>query len=305
MLLYRSGNIAAFSGCDKLLKRVRRDDNFTFSKYTTYGAGGGAKCAFFPATLPEARAVYDFVSRSGKPYIVLGNGSNVLASDSCFNGCVISTKYLRGIARINDNTLFCLAGTPVSYILSYCKNRGLGGLEYLAGIPASIGGIAFMNGGAGGHYIGSNVLSVKLYNGKTFNLSNKSCDFKYKHSTMRDINAIILGVFLSVFNDLPQSVEKHINENLSRRAPLPKGKSCGCVFKNPQGQSAGRIIDECGLGGYGDARAYVSPEHCNFIINNGATSTRISDLINEVKSIVFSRTGINLEEEVVRVGNFG
>lgn len=309
MLSYKSG-VSSISCCrDDCLKNVVFDKKYTFAKNTTYGLGGSVKGAFFPRTLNETRAVYDYLNEEGEAFTVIANGSNILASDSGYEGYVICTKMLRGIIRIDANTIFCLSGTPVGTILKYCAQRGLGGLEYLTGIPASIGGITCMNGGAGGVYINSNVISVKLYNGKNYNLSNKNCNFTYKHSTMRDINDVILGVFLQIKEDNPQIVRERISHFAAGRRHLPKGKSCGCVFKNVIARdgamrSAGAIIEACGLGGFGDENAYVSPLHCNFIINKNASARRIYDLIGEVKSKVLNDAGISLEEEVVYIGKF-
>ena len=144
-----------------LLKRARIHD-FAFSDYTTYGVGGGAAETYFPRTVPETMAVFDSVTERGMNMFVLSQGSNVLASDKGFEGCVVCTRRLRGIVRIDIETIFCLAGTPVSHVLSYCISRGLGGLEYLAGIPAAIGGVAVMNGGAGGRYINTAIKAVRL-----------------------------------------------------------------------------------------------------------------------------------------------
>lgn len=304
MLLYNGKRRVDFSDCGKTLNRVWRDDNFTFAKYTTYGVGGGAKSAYFPRNLLEARAVYDKLEDSDENFFILADGSNVLAADSGFDGSVICTRNLCGIARMDKGTIFCLSGTPVGCILKYCKQKSLGGLEYLAGIPASIGGLVYMNGGAGGRYISSNVLAVKIYRGKDYNLTNSNCNFTYKHSTMRNIKCLILGVFLSVFEDSSIDITKKINERLALRKKLPSGRSCGCVFKNLDGVSAGRLIEECGLAGYGTARAFVSRKHCNFIINNGASAGEIKLLIDKVKAVVFQKRNICLEEEVIYVGSF-
>ena len=317
---------------------IARDENFTFSKYTTYGAGGGARCAYFPKNFVELRALIEYAVKHNINYFVLGDGSNVLASEEQFDGWVICTRNLRGIIRIKEDKIFCLCGTSLSSLMNYCKEHGFGGLEYLAGIPASVGGAAFMNAGAGGVYIQKNISAVKIFDGKTRNLSKTACEFGYKHSTMRDIKCAILGVFLSVNRQNPAIVSKNIKERLAARSRLPNGRSCGCVFKNiplpnaelshfleklygdkggfvPESMcsagfldgkfySAGRLIDECGLGGLGGSRCFVSPVHCNFIINNGAGSDEVYDLIMRVKHLVKQKSGVCLTEEVVFVGHF-
>ncbi len=290
---------------------------FRFSDYTTYGLGGGVSKAYFPRNFPEARKVYDELamrknlSRDDKTeracsgdFFIFANGSNVLASDGFFKGEVLCTRRLRGIMRTGKNQLFCAAGTPVSHLLNYCLKYGLGGLEYLYGIPATIGGITYMNGGAGGRYISSNVVSVSLYDGKNFSLSNENCKFGYKYSTMRDINALILGTYLSVSTSSRTETEERLNYYKSLRRGHPKGRSCGCVFKNPEGLSAGKLIQDCNLSGLSVGGAHVSDKHCNFIINDGATAEQVRTLIRIVSDRVFAATGIRLEEEVVYIGDF-
>lgn len=280
------------------------DENFKFSNNTTYRLGGGARRAYFPRNFVEARAAFDIAKQDGIPHFVLANGSNVLASDSGYSGDVICTRRLSAIARVDEEHIFCLSGTSVGTILKYCVEHDLGGLEYLAGIPASIGGIVYMNGGAAGRYICSNVKSVRIYNGTDVVLSAADCQFAYKHSTMQDMDCIILGVLLAVAREDRRETEQKISRVLQLRKNLPAGKSCGCVFKNPEGISAGKLIERCGLSGIGSGRVFVSPNHCNFIINNGGSAIEVKELIDIVKRTVFLKTSIMLEEEVVCVGDF-
>lgn len=287
-----------------LLPLIKSEKNFSFTKNTTYNCGGLAEIAFFPESIKQAAAVYDCISKSDKEYIVLGNGSNVLASDKGFNGAVLSTKKLSGINRISKNSIFCYAGTTVAQLMKFCIDYGISGLEYLAGIPATVGGLVLMNGGAGGCYIADNVVNVMLYNGKIRNFTNKKCNFDYKYSIMRDINALILGVELRIFNKNSQDVQNNISLYLNKRRNQPKGASCGCVFKNCGNLSAGKIIEDVGLKGLSLGGAFVSREHANFIINGGNSASDVYRLIKTVKEEVFSRTGIKLEEEVVYIGDF-
>lgn len=304
MLLYKSGILCVKRDGMPLIDRVEKSYNFLFSKNTTYGLGGSVDVCYYPKNIPQAVAVYDYLRLSGIRYVTVGNGSNILASDGHYCGAVVNTRKMKGIARIDENTLCCLAGTTVAELLAYCKRHNLSGLEYLYGIPATMGGIVFMNGGAGGTYINSNVLSVKIFYDKIVNLSNKNCNFCYKQSTMRDINSPILCVFLRVASAIPQIIEEKVNYYKLRRLHLPGGRSCGCVFKNPEGDSAGRLIEAAGLKGIRIGGARVSTEHANFIINSGATAADVARLISLVKKIVREKCGVTLEEEVVYIGEF-
>ena len=285
------------------IENIKRVNDFSFAKNTTYACGGNAEVAYFPDSVKQATEIFDYLNNAGKKFIVLGNGSNVLASDKGFDGCVICTKRLSGVMQ-TANTIFCYAGTKVAELLKFCTDNGLGGLEYLAGIPATVGGIAFMNGGAGGIYISENIVSVLLYNGKILNFSNKKCNFGYKYSIMRDINSLILGVELKVYPQSSEKVRENIVGFLNKRKFHPKGASCGCVFKNIGNISAGKLIDDCGLKGLSCGGAIVSQSHANFLINNDGNSADVYELIATVKKKVFEQTGIMLEEEVVYIGDF-
>jgi len=288
---------------DCALKSVKKEENFSFSNHTTYGLGGTARSAYFPETEKEAVAVYKCLKKNGEKFVIIGKGSNLLVSDKDFDGSVISTKYLQGV-EFEGNCLKILSGTTVQQLLSFCIKNGVTGLEYLAGIPASIGGLVVMNGGTSDRRISSNVLSVSLFDGKLRELSNKNCNFGNKHSTMSDINALILAVYVGFEREKPEKVEENVNDFLIKRKQQPKGKSCGCVFKNPEGFSAGKLIDGAGLKGLKIGGAEVSREHANFIINNGGSADDVYALIKTVKKSVYEKTGINLEEEVKYIGEF-
>ena len=282
---------------------IDRKFNFNFSKNTSYGLGGLCKVAYFPETEEEAIRVFETLNEYNQKFFVLGCGSNVLASDKFFDGAVISTSKLKGIYRTEEG-ISCLSGTTVAELLNYCRNNGLSGLEFLAGIPASVGGLTYMNAGAGGKFISDVLKNCVAYNGKLYNLSNKLCNFGYKHSTMRDMDCIILSCSFKLEQVEPQKVSDNINRYISARLSQPKGKSCGCVFKNPQGLSAGKLIEYCGLKGFAFGGARVSREHANFIMNEGAQASDVYKLIKFVKKTVFEITGVALEEEVVYIGDF-
>lgn len=287
-----------------LLNGIEKDANFSFTENTTYGLGGRAEEAYYPKNSVQVKAVYDYCKIANKKLFVLGNGSNVLASDSGFNGVVLCTKHFKGIFKSGKNTVYCRAGTSVAALLRYCASHGYSGLEYLAGIPATCAALAYMNGGIGNIHVDRNITRVKLYDGKLRVFSNKNCNFGNKYSTMRDINVVILGVEFKIEEKTGDYVRENIDAYLKRRAHLPKGKSCGCVFKNPVGDSAGRIIEQAGLKGLSLGGASVSRTHANFIINDNAKAAQVYNLIAAVKDGVYKKTGILLEEEVVYIGDF-
>jgi UDP-N-acetylmuramate dehydrogenase len=303
MLLYKSKNIKEKINKHLKYQKVKVIKDYNFSQHTTFKTGGYVKVAYKPKTLNGAIEAFKEIKNQNLMYEIIGNGSNVLAQDSFYNGAVIDTTSLKGIIRVNDNTLFCFAGEMCSGILNYCESKCIGGLEFLYGIPATIGGVVCMNGGAGNIFISSCVKGVLIYDGALRLLSNKDCDFAYKNSTMRDIKCLILGVYLNVLPNCT-NVADTINYFKCLRKCQPKGKSCGCIFKNVDGVSAGMIIDRCNLKGARFGKAHISMQHANFIINNGNNSADIKRLIDFVKEQVFNTCGITLQEEVVYFGHF-
>ncbi|MGN0805640.1 MAG: UDP-N-acetylmuramate dehydrogenase [Candidatus Coproplasma sp.] len=296
MLLYKRGLSESL--------KLKPQTDFRFADNTTYKLGGIAKIAYFPQNLYQATAAFDICRERGLNTFIIGNGSDVLASDSGFDGAVISTKCLSGIIKLSGNRLFCLTGTPISKLLSYCKKHGLSGVEYMAKIPATVGGAAYMNAGAAGKYFGENIEKVLVYTGKRRYFNKNDCNFTYKHSTMRDINSLILAVVLKLTPKPVCEIEANIKRFSNLRQHLPKGRSCGCVFKNGENYSAGELIDRAGLKGIKCGSAVVSLEHANFIISNGDSADDVRQLIELVKLFVKLKFGVELFEEVVYIGEF-
>lgn len=294
------------SGAESFIKtsKITQSRNFEFSRFTTYGLGGKAQVAYFPKNILEAKSAYDALVSVQKDYKIVGNGSNLLVSDRGFDGGVICTRKLKGIVRISEDKILCLAGTTVGQLIKYCRDSGLGGLEYLYGIPATIGGAVFMNAGVQGFTIGNNVVAVKVYDGKTHVLSRENCNFSYRHSIMRDINAIILSIIVKVDKVSANESEHRLAYFRDRRKHLPVGKSCGCVFKNPPEGSAGYFIEKAGLKGLTVGGATVSDKHASFIINNNGSAFDVKCVIELVKKRVLEKFGVKLEEEVVYIGEF-
>lgn len=286
-----------------LIENIEYDLNFDFSRHTTFGLGGRAEIAYLPKNFEEVQAIINYLNHIGKNYVILGNGSNILASDKYFNGAVINTKKLNSI-EIKDESIFCGSGVKVSEFLKFCIKYGVLGFEYLAGIPATLGGITYMNGGVPQRHISDDIINVWIYDGKIRKLTNQNCNFGNKYSTMRDINACILQIELPFVRTESQIVRQNIINYLLSRNNQPKGRSCGCVFKNGANYSAGKLIDECGLKGFSVGKAHISHKHANFIMNNGDSAQDVYDLISLIKKKVYEKTRILLEEEVVYIGEF-
>ncbi len=286
-------------------KALRAEQPFAFSRHTTIGTGGNALCALYPSSPEMLENALSRLARIGVPRIVLGRGSNVLASDSGFCGVVIKTDRLCMLRRCGQ-IIEAGSGVRIAKLLAFAAASGCGGLHFLAGIPASVGGAVFMNAGAGGIYIGSRVRSVTALCGKTVRrFTAEECAFSYKHSVFMEKPCCVLSVEFTTDNADKQSILRDINGVISARRRLPRGRSMGCVFKNPQGDPAGALIERAGIKGVSVGGAIVSPAHANFILNTGgASSADVYALIQAVKSAVLRRCGVLLEEEIRYIGEF-
>ncbi len=278
-----------------------RRSPFDFSKNSSIGCGGFAPVAFYPQSVPELTSLVDRLTEEGIPYCVLGNLTNVLPSDEGMQGAVISTKKLLGITA--GERLFAYAGETSGTLLRACKSAGLSGAEFLSGVPCTLGGAAYMNAGAAGKYLSEIVESVLVLRaGKRITLSLEECDYAYKKSVFMKNDDVILGVTLRLQSSTVAEIEKREGSYIERRKHLPKGRSMGCVFKNPEGYAAGELIERSGLKGLRVGGAKVSKEHANFIINEGGTARDIKTLIKLVKNAVLAQYGVALQEEIRYLG---
>lgn len=288
--------------------------NERMSQYTTWKIGGKARYFALPKDSNDVAKLLDYCHRDKVRYVLIGNGSNILFPDEDFDGMVICLKKgLKGkeiISYTDDGALIYVgAGEMVSEILSFCLRNRLAGLEFLAGVPATFGGLVKMNGGAFGNEIKDVLEWVNFY------ISNKGFVTKIREELRfgyRKLDApsdwVILGGAVRLKFDDEINIRERIRENVMKRKnsqPLSE-KTCGSVFKNPPGDYAGRIIEELGLKGYRVGGAKVSEKHANFIVNTGnATAKDVLTLIEMIKQKVWYKKGVILEEEVVIINKSG
>ena len=271
---------------------------FTFCDHSSIGCGGYARIAFYPKTVEGFCALITKLKSDEIPFYTVGNMTNVLPPDGESRRVFVCTKKLKDVRLKNE--FYVSAGITSAELLRLCKTQRKTGAEFLEGIPCTVGGAVYMNAGVQGGYIGDIIDSVTLFKeGKIFTLKRKDCNFSYKHSVFMEKDAVILGTSLRLTKASESTIEKKLNAYRAQRAHLPKGRSMGCVFKNPEGESAGRLIDGAGLKGLRIGGAKISETHANFIINDGgATSAQIRTLIGIVKNAVFAQYKIRLEEEI-------
>lgn len=279
--------------------------------FTTLGVGGVADCLAKPSTRRELSSILDFCNEEGLPVWFLGGGSNVLISDEGLRGMTILTEGLNGIfweEKIDTVLLEAEAGVSLAALLALSIKRGWGGLEFVAGIPGSVGGSLRGNAGVEGKALGDLVESVLLMDGKGTPQWEKGKDirFSYRYSDLQVERKAIVACRFSLTISGISEVALRSRSFFDKRMGQPKGlKTAGCIFKNPRAGFAGRILDEAGCKGLKVGAAEVSGRHANFIVNNGSASSRdIVRLISSCRDKVFEKTGIFLDLELCLMGEF-
>ena len=278
-------------------------------RLTTFRVGGRAEAVCFPSDLPPLQRTVSYLHNDSIPYLVMGKGSNVLIKDGGIEGVVI---ILRGRLSAFEktgkrgDTLLAGGGLAISKLLSYCGLEGLTGSEFLAGIPGTVGGAAFMNAGAFGREMGDIVQEIMLVSGQgeQIVMPRSQLDFSYRESSVSK-GSVIHSVKLKLQRDRKERVISRINNNLKKRKvaqPL-NVPSAGSVFKNPPKDYAGRLIEEAGLKGARVGGAMISPKHANYIINTGGAKAKdILALMDLARDRVNEATGILLEPEIKVIG---
>lgn len=277
------------------------EQNYSLKDKNTYKTGGLARLAIFPDSTERVKTALKIIKNQEVSYSVLGAGSNLLVSDDGYDGVLISTERLKGIS-VNGNLVTCFAGERVCDFLKQALYNSLGGVEFLSGIPASVGGIVTMNAGCFGKNVGDYVSYVVTANGI---FSFQDCDFGYRTSRFKKEKDVVISVCFNLENvEYDQSESKTEYFLKLRKNKQPKGRSCGSVFKN-DGYYAGKVIESCNLKGYKIGTARVSERHANFILaDQNAKSSDICRLIKHIKKTVKEKCGIILQEEIEYLGVF-
>ena len=283
-------------------------DNESLNKYTTFKIGGKCKFLVVIKTLENFIKVMDYINDNKIPFFILGNGSNLLVSDSGFNGIVI--KFSGDLSEIlmKDNMMECGAGVTLAQAYRKAFDNGLSGFEDGVGIPASIGGATFMNASAYNFEMSKIIKYVVAFvDGKIRYFDNESCKFGYRDSIFQHNNGIILRVCFVLEKKEKDDIQKRFFEVLEKRKnsqPLDF-PSAGCVFRKIKDFEVGKCLDECGLKGTYIGGAMVSEKHANFIVNfNNATSKDVYDLINLMKNTFKCKYLIDLNCEIRFLGDF-
>lgn len=277
--------------------RLRAERNFSFARHTTIGCGGVAAVAATPAE-EELAELIAFLRGENIPFCYLGAGANVLPSEQAYEGVVILFSRIRRLLT-DGELIYAGAGVTGGALCRFARERSLSGFEPLTGIPMTVGGAVTMNAGVREGHISDLIVRVNAVGERERAFDKRACLFSEKKSIFQSGIAVTGVVFRAVKGDGAE-IRARTEEFRRRREHLPKGRSMGCVFVNPEGCSAGRLIEECGLKGLSSGGAYVSRVHANFILNEGGTSDDVGRLIDTVKAEVHRQTGILLREEIRR-----
>lgn len=279
------------------------------SRHTTFRVGGMADYFIMPG-IEQVADVIALCRKYQMPYQIIGNGSNLLVSDHGIRGAVIalSGMYAKDI-RVAGEHMTVQAGTMLSQAANEAYQAGLGGLEFAAGIPGTVGGAVVMNAGAYGGELKDVVVQVKALtqNGQVLTLSGSQLDFSYRHSCIPSRGLIVLEAEFALRPKPKEEIHSLMGDLKTRRIekqPL-EYPSAGSTFKRPAGYFAGKLIMDAGLAGFSIGGAEVSKKHCGFVINTGnATASDILALIHHIQREVQQQFGVTLEMEVKCVGEF-
>lgn len=276
------------------------------SNHTTFRIGGPAE-VFVEPPVGVIKELVDFCKNSGIPYTIIGHGSNLLVSDEGIEGVVICLSKAASSINMEGESITCEAGAMLGTVASQAAQNSLGGMEFAAGIPGSIGGAVAMNAGAYGGEMKDILVSatVLTQDGEIVTWSVDELDLSYRHSRVLSEGAVVLSAVLKLASADAADIKAKMDDFRQRRLdkqPL-EYPSAGSTFKRPEGYFAGKLIQDSGLAGYTVGGACVSEKHCGFVINKGgATAADVSTLMKNVDAIVREKFGVGLEPEVRLIG---
>ena len=275
------------------------------SRNTSFKTGGPCGVRISPSDAEQVKAIINKADELNIPYVVLGNGTNILVPDEGLKKAVIIVgDKMAEISLEGDDTLSFSAGTNLVSLCRFALENSLSGLEFAFGIPGTCGGAVFMNAGAYGGEM-KDVLTEVTHltpDMKIETISADKADLSYRHSVYKTNGCVILSAKVKLHKDNKEDIKARMDDFLGRRKdkqPL-EYPSAGSTFKRPEGYFAGALIEQCSLKGKSVGGAQVSEKHAGFVINKGgATSTDILNLIDFIKTTVKTQTGVTLEPEVI------
>ena len=283
--------------------------NHSIAPYTTYHLGGKAAAFVEPQSNEDLSGLLRRLTDTQVPYLMLGGGSNVLFADEGYKGVVIRLgRGFQGI-HIEGDRVRVKAATKLVTVLAKTREAGLGGVEFFAGIPGTLGGAVVGNAGAKKAWIGPTVeeLTIVTPQGEVKRLKKADYTFGYRQSNLKLSGNVLVEAVLKLKKEAKDAIEKKVKEYFKvRRGKQPRvEKNAGSVFKNPEGNFAGRLTESVGLKGFKAGGARVSEIHANFIINEGgATAHDVVAVMREIQKRVWGQYQIKLEPEILPLGDW-
>ena len=290
-----------------LLCSVERDK--PLARLSTLGVGGQAECYVEPAEFDDFLVLHRFARRENVPLHIFGGGSNVVFADGRVPGIVVSTRRWDAAWWVPSGDCVVVdmqSGHRLASLVDRAAKEGCAGLEFALGIPGTIGGAVAGNAGAGGRSIGDCLQEVSSIEPdgslRRWQAGEFSCS--YRRCSLAEEGRFFLSCRISLKPGARAEIEANLERFRSARGIQPHGgRSAGCSFKNPEGESAGRLLDRCGCKGMTSGDAVVSDSHANFILNRGrATAEDILSLVRACRRRVFERSGVLLEPEIKFLG---
>lgn len=281
--------------------------NEPMSAHTTFKIGGAADILITVGNLSELQTVISACKDCSMPYMILGNGSNLLVSDKGIEGAVIALDGDFKEISVESETVTAGAGAKLSRLCTVAMEHSLSGLEFAYGIPGTVGGAMYMNAGAYGGEMKDVALSVTAMSpdGSVREVPAAEMALGYRTSVFKTNGDIILFAKYNLHTGVKSAIKAQMEDIMGRRKskqPL-EYPSAGSVFKRPEGAFAGTLIEQCGLKGKTVGGAQVSEKHAGFIINvGGATCDDVMELVKVVQDTVKAETGYILEREIIRTG---
>ncbi len=275
-------------------------------KHTTFRIGGPADIYVEPSVTSMVPLIA-LLREKNVPFMVIGNGSNLLVSDDGIEGVVVSFGKNASDIIVEGDTLTVEAGAMLSSVASKATEASLTGLEFASGIPGSIGGAVYMNAGAYGGEIKDVLIDVEILTeqGQVETMAVDQLDLSYRHSALMEKPAIVLKARIKLVPGDKEQIKATIDDIKQKRIekqPL-NFPSAGSTFKRPEGYFAGKLIDDTGLRGYTVGGAQVSEKHCGFVINKSeASAADVLQLMRDVDAKVYDKFGVHLTPEVRIIG---
>lgn len=297
----------------KKIGKIQVKRNEPLAKHTTFDIGGPADLFYEAKTSEELVKAVKLARKLKIPYFILGGGSNLLVSDLGFKGLAIKVKTFG--CRVKNKVLITETGTPTAYVLNTALNNDLTGLEFLSGIPGTIGGAVFCNARA--HFLGDflkkpvsigdvvSKIEVLTPNGMIKKFSGRHYPHTLSQSSIKKSGDIVLSVEFRLKKGISKKAKQYIKDykEFRRDKSYQNYPTPGSIFQNPPRKSAGWLIDQCGLKGKQIGDAQISPQHANFIVNLGKAKAKdVIQLIKLAKKEVFKKFGIKLEKEICLIG---